>query len=311
MATALISHPECFRHEPPDSHPERPARLRAVLSELEHPRFSSLVRVNAEKADLDVLLRVHAPGLVETILESRDAASRGRIQIDADTYMSAGSADAALHAAGAVVEAVDGVMGGKYGNAFCAVRPPGHHAERLRPMGFCLFNNIAVGAMQARDKYGLQRIAVVDFDVHHGNGTQDAFFRDANLFYASTHQMPLYPGTGYENERGVSNNVLNRRLPPGSGSVEIRAVYSDSILPALEAFAPQFIFISAGFDAHRADPLANLDLAEDDFAWITAEICAIAARVCEGRVVSALEGGYDLDALARSAGAQVGALMEA
>src|ERR1051326_9000899 len=178
MATALISHPECFRHEPPDSHPERPARLRAVLSELEHPRFSSLVRVNAEKADLDVLLRVHAPGLVETILESRDAASRGRIQSDADTYMSAGSADAALHAAGAVVEAVDGVMGGKYGNAFCAVRPPGHHAERLRPMGFCLFNNIAVGAMQARDKHGLQRIAVVDFDVHHGNGTQDAFFRD-------------------------------------------------------------------------------------------------------------------------------------
>jgi acetoin utilization deacetylase AcuC-like enzyme len=202
-------------------------------------------------------------------------------------------------------------MAGDFNNAFCAVRPPGHHAERARAMGFCLFNNIAVGAMHARAEHGLKRIAVVDFDVHHGNGTQDIFFDDSELFYASTHQMPLYPGTGYETERGVAGNVLNRPLRPGSGSAEFQAVYKQSVLPALEAFAPNFIFISAGFDAHRADPLANLNLMEQDFAWVTREICAVAARVCEGRVVSALEGGYDLDALAASAAAHVTALLEA
>ena len=313
MATALISHPACLVHEPPDGHPERPARLPAVLSELDRAPFRALIRQHSRKAELDALLRVHTQELVESILgtANKEAADRGRVRIDADTFMSPGSSEAALRAAGAVVDAVDGVVAGKFRNAFCAIRPPGHHAERSRPMGFCLFNNIAVGAMHAHATHGIQRIAVVDFDVHHGNGTQDVFFRDPEIFYASTHQMPLYPGTGYEIERGVSNNVLNHSLMPGSGSAEFRMTYRDSLLPALTAFAPEFIFISAGFDGHRADPLANLNLGEDDFAWVTAEICAVAARVCEGRVVSALEGGYDLDALARSAAAHVSALMEA
>jgi acetoin utilization deacetylase AcuC-like enzyme len=225
--------------------------------------------------------------------------------------MSEGSAEAALRAAGAVVAAVDGVMRGNFRNALCAVRPPGHHAERARAMGFCLFNNVAVGAFHARIAHNLERIAVIDFDVHHGNGSQDIFFDDSSFLYASTHQMPLYPGTGYEDKRGVAGNILNRPLRPGSGSAEFRAVYSDSVLPALEAWAPEFIFISAGFDAHRADPLANLNLTETDFEWVTREICAIATRICGGRVVSTLEGGYDLDALAASAAAHVRALLEA
>jgi acetoin utilization deacetylase AcuC-like enzyme len=225
--------------------------------------------------------------------------------------MSSGSAEAALRAAGAAIAAVDGVMDGDFGNAFCAVRPPGHHAERSRSMGFCLLNNVAVGALHARVAHDLKRIAVVDFDVHHGNGTQDVFFADRDLFYASTHQLPLYPGTGSPDESGIAGNVLNRPLRPGSGSVEFRAAYRDSVLPALEAFMPEFILISAGFDAHRADPLANLALSEEDFGWVTREICTVAARVCGGRVVSTLEGGYDLAALAASAAAHVQALIEA
>jgi acetoin utilization deacetylase AcuC-like enzyme len=250
--------------------------------------------------------------LVHTVLHdwSREA-QRGYARIDADTFMSAGSAQAAMHAAGAAITAVDGVMAGEFRNAFCAVRPPGHHAERDSAMGFCLFNNIAVGALHARIRHGLTRIAVVDFDVHHGNGTQDIAFDDPDFFYASSHQMPLYPGTGSPSERGVAGNIVNRPLPSGSGSAEFRTSWRDHILPALEAFAPGFVFISAGFDAHRADPLANLNLVEDDFAWVTAEICAVAQGVCAGRVVSALEGGYELDALAASAVAHVRALIEA
>jgi acetoin utilization deacetylase AcuC-like enzyme len=225
--------------------------------------------------------------------------------------MSPGSGEAALRAAGAVMGAIDGVMGAQCRNAFCAVRPPGHHAERRRPMGFCLFNNVAVGAFHARVAHGLRRIAIVDFDVHHGNGTQDIFFDDPDLLYASTHQMPLYPGTGFANERGSAGTVRNCPLAPESGSAEFRAVYKESVLPAVEQFAPELILISAGFDAHRADPLANLNLTEDDFGWVTREICAIAARVCSGRVVSALEGGYDLEALSPSAKAHVQALIEA
>jgi acetoin utilization deacetylase AcuC-like enzyme len=254
------------------------------------------------------LARVHDSALIDMIAGFHGP---GFARSDPDTYMSPGSAEAASRAAGAVIAAVDGVMGGDFRNAFCAVRPPGHHAERARAMGFCLFNNVAVGALHARATHGLKRIAVVDFDVHHGNGTQDIFFDAPDLFYASTHQMPLYPGTGSPDERGIAGNVLNRPLRPGSGSVEFRAAYRDSVLPALEAFVPEFIFISAGFDAHRADPLANLALSEEDFGWVTAEICAIAARLCEGRVVSTLEGGYDLGALAASAAAHVRALIEA
>jgi len=305
MTTALITHPACFGHEPPAGHPETPARLRAVLDSLND---IDLLSIEALRADVESLSRAHHPALVKRIMAFHGP---GLAQIDADTFMSAGSAEAALCAAGTVIAAVDGVMGGDFRNAFCAVRPPGHHAERSRAMGFCLFNNVAVGALHARAVYGLRRIAVVDFDVHHGNGTQDIFFNDADLFYASTHQMPLYPGTGFATERGVAGNVLNRPLLPGSGSTEFRGVYRDSVLPALEAFAPEFIFVSAGFDAHRADPLANLALSEDDFGWATQEICAVAKRVCGGRVVSSLEGGYDLAALAVSAAAHVRALVEA
>lgn len=310
MTTALITHAACLGHEPPPGHPEKPARLAAVLVAV---RPLGVVEREAPRAPAEALRRAHTGDLVDSVLGrwSEQASRSGYLALDADTFMSAGSAEAALRAAGAVIAAVDGVVSGEFRNAFCAVRPPGHHAERSRPMGFCLFNNVAVGALHARDAQGLTRIAVVDFDVHHGNGTQDIFFEDPNLFYASSHQMPLYPGTGFASECGVSNNVLNCPLRPGSGSAEFRAVYRDSMLPALERFAPELIFISAGFDAHRADPLANLNLRKDDFAWVTREICAVAKRVCGGRVVSTQEGGYDLDALAASAAAHVQALIEA
>jgi len=313
MPTALISHPACLDHETPPGHPECADRLRAVLRALEAPEFAGLVRLDAPPADDESLLRAHTRFEIDLILQVHAAEARrnGHSYIDGDTSMSAGSARAALHAAGAVIAAVDGVAAGRFGNAFCAVRPPGHHAERNRPMGFCLFNNVAIGALHARDALGFKRVAVVDFDVHHGNGTQDIFFGDPDLFYASTHQFPLYPGTGRPSEKGVAGNILNAPLPPGADGRAFRAVFENLLLPALDRFAPDFIFISAGFDAHVADPLAQLNLDESDFAWATREICAIAAACAGGRVVSALEGGYDLDALARSATAHVRALMEA
>jgi acetoin utilization deacetylase AcuC-like enzyme len=310
MTTALLTHAACFGHETPPGHPERPARLSAVLDAV---RELDVVECDAPCAPVQALRQAHAGQLVELILKpwSGPASETPYARLDADTFISAGSAEAALRAAGAVIAGIDGVMEGNFQNAFCAVRPPGHHAERNRAMGFCLFNNVAVGVFHARQAHGLTRIAVIDFDVHHGNGTQDIFFDDPNVFYASTHQMPLYPGTGLESERGMANNVLNCPLPPECGSENFRAIYRDSVLPELEQFAPEFILISAGFDAHRADPLANLNLDADDFAWVSRETCAIAQRTCGGRVVSALEGGYDLDALAASAAAHVQALIEA
>ena len=307
MTTGLITHHACLGHLTPPGHPERVERLRAVLGALDGEQFPDLVRFEAPRATREALLRVHDEVLVDDILSARIEQGHFK-RIDADTAMSQGSVEAALRAAGAVIEAVNLVMAGRIANAFCAVRPPGHHAERAQAMGFCLFNNIAVGALHARAAYGLDRVAAVDFDVHHGNGTQDIFVNDSNLFYASTHQFPLYPGTGAASERGVAGNIVNAPLAPGSGSAAFRAVFEDTILPALETFAPQFLFISAGFDAHEADPLASLRLDEADFGWATERLCAVAARVCGGRVVSALEGGYDLGALARSAAAHVGAL---
>lgn len=305
MTTGLFTHPACFEHVTPPGHPERVERLRAVLDALRQD--TSLIRFEAPRADRDALLRAHDRGLVDAILSAAIAPGEFA-RIDADTSMSAGSGEAALRAAGAVTAAVDAVMTGRVDNAFCAVRPPGHHAERRHAMGFCLFNNIAIGALHARAIHGLERVAVVDFDVHHGNGTQDIFFADPNLFYASTHQVPLYPGSGLRSERGVAGNIVNVPLPPGSGGATFRGAFKEQILPPLADFGPQFILISAGFDAHEADPLASLRLREDDFEWATQQLCALAAGTCEGRVVSALEGGYDLEALARSATAHIRAL---
>jgi acetoin utilization deacetylase AcuC-like enzyme len=310
MTTALITHSACLGHATPTGHPERVARLEAVLRALATPEFDELVRLDAPHATREALLLAHSQRLVDAILGAE--ISDGRFgYIDADTSMSAGSCQAALRAAGAVMVAVDEVMASRVRNAFCAVRPPGHHAERDTSMGFCLFNNVAIGALHARAVHRLSRVAVVDFDVHHGNGTQDIFFNDPQMFYASTHQSPLYPGTGSKAERGIAGNIVNAELPPGAGSEHFRLAFRNIILPALEEFEPDFLFVSAGFDAHRADPLAELRLDEEDFGWATEEICAVARRHCGGRVVSALEGGYDLDALGRSAAAHVRALMEA
>lgn len=309
MTTLLFTHPACLDHDPGPQHPERPARLAAILAALEAPDFTALGRREAPRADDAQLALVHPDIHVQRILGA--VPHVGRARIDADTALSPGSGEAALRAAGAVCAAVDAVAAGEGRNAFCAVRPPGHHAEPGRAMGFCLFNNVAVGALHARKRHGFKRVAVIDFDVHHGNGTQAAFERDADLFYASTHQWPLYPGTGSLHERGVARNILNLPLAPGADSGQFRQAMEKGIVPALEAFRPDMIFISAGFDAHAADPLANLELTTEDFGWATERLAAIAASVCEGRLVSTLEGGYDLDALAASAAAHVRALMAA
>jgi acetoin utilization deacetylase AcuC-like enzyme len=308
MTTLLYTHPACLEHDPGSHHPESPERLEAVLSVIEDPEFALLERRLAPEAALEDLLRAHSRRHVERILDG--VPSWGRVALDADTYLSPGSGKAALHAAGAVAAAVDAVLGGEAQRAFCAVRPPGHHAEPQSAMGFCLFNNVVVGALRARAVHALNRVAVVDFDVHHGNGTQRAFAADARLFYASTHQSPLFPGTGAASERGVGN-IVNVPLAPMSGGAEFRRGFTDKILPALAAFAPELLLISAGFDAHEDDPLAQLSLREADYAWVTWELVALAKRYAGGRVVSALEGGYDHRALRASAAAHLRVLMEA
>lgn len=313
MKTGLFSHSACFDHVPPAGHPESPDRLRSVLKALEGRDFDDLAREEAPRADREALLAAHDASHVDAILGplNDEARQNGFALIDADTVMSPGSSEAALRAAGAVVRAVDRVAAGEIKNAFCAVRPPGHHAPADRAMGFCLFNNVAIGAFHARKIRVSERIAVIDFDVHHGNGTEDIFWNDEKLFYASTHQSPLYPGTGSASERGVAQNILNVPLTPYSGGDAFRAAMSNAILPAMESFKPNFIFISAGFDAHKSDPLAQLELTENDFGWATVRVCELAKKACHGRVVSTLEGGYDLDALGRAAAAHVRALMEA
>src|SRR5215472_2667288 len=308
MTTLLFTHPACLEHDPGRHHPESPARLRAVIEAFDDPEFVCLERREAPEATLDDILRVHRRHHVERML--RAVPQSGHVAIDADTVLSPASGQAALRAAGAVVAAIDAVMAREAHNAFCAVRPPGHHAEPERAMGFCLFNNVAVGALRAREVYGLGRVAVIDFDVHHGNGTQAAFETNDSLFYASTHQSPLYPGTGAASEIGVGN-VVNVPLRPMAGSSQFRAGMTQRILPALEAFRPEFVLISAGFDAHRNDPLAQLLLDEADYAWITKRLIEIADRHADGRVVSTLEGGYDLDALRASAAAHTRVLMSA
>ena len=306
MTTLLFTHSSCLDHDPGSHHPESPARLRAVLAALSGPQYARLERREAPEAALDDVLRVHSRHHVEHVLGAVPKA--GHAAIDADTVLSPASGTAALHAAGAVAAAVDAVAAKEADNAFCAVRPPGHHAEPDRAMGFCLFNNAAIGALRAREVHGFERVAVVDFDVHHGNGTQAAFEADDNLFYASTHQYPLYPGTGAASETGVGN-IVNVPLRPMSGSGPFRVAMTGRVLPALDAFCPDLLLISAGFDAHRSDPLAQLMLEEADYTWITERLVEIAFRHADGRLVSTLEGGYDLTALGASVAAHVRVLM--
>jgi acetoin utilization deacetylase AcuC-like enzyme len=310
MATLLVSHPSFLEHDTGPYHPERPDRLRAILSALEDSAFDGLVRLAAPAASMEEMTRVHPQDYVEAILGIQPGPGE-HVHVDGDTVMGQGSAEAVRRAAGAVVAGVEAVMEGKVQTAFAAVRPPGHHAAPGVPGGFCLINNAAVGARHAQAKYGVERVAIVDFDVHHGQGTQAVVEPDPTLFYASTHQYPLYPGTGSARETGTDNNVVNVPLAPGSGSAEFRAAWSERILPLLEDFAPELVIVSAGFDAHRADPLAQLEVETEDFVWLTEELLAIADRHAQGRLVSVLEGGYDLNALAESAATHVQSLMRA
>ncbi len=306
MKTALLTHADCLNHVTPEGHPERVARLEHILHALEG---LDLQRVTAPLAADDDLLRIHPQSHINDILDDRP--SDGFKQIDGDTFMSPGSVDAAYRAAGAVVRAVDLVLTGEVPNAFCAIRPPGHHAETETAMGFCLFGNAALAAKHALDHHGLNRVAVVDFDVHHGNGTQDLLWDEKRALVITSQQMPLWPGSGRPDETGAYETVLNIPLAPGTGGAEMRAAYETQAFPRLRAFMPDLIIISAGFDAHQDDPLANLNWSTGDFAWITAELCKIADEVCDGRIVSTLEGGYDLNALAEATRAHVEELMKA
>jgi acetoin utilization deacetylase AcuC-like enzyme len=308
MTTLLLTHPACLEHDTGFGHPERADRLRAIDDALSSDTFKDLKREEAPRADLSQIERLHPQAYVEQV--HAEIPKRDHNWLDPDTVVSPGSWEAALRAAGAIIQAVDEVAAGHVDNAFCAVRPPGHHAEPSHAMGFCLFNNVAIGALHARAAHGAKRVAVVDFDVHHGNGTQAAFWTDKDLFYGSTHQMPLFPGTGALNETGVGN-IFNAPLAPGDGSEEFRAAYEERILPALDTFAPDFLLVSAGFDAHLKDPLAQLRLLEPDFAWVTEKLLEAAAKHTGGKLVSTLEGGYDLDALAASTAVHVQALMSA
>lgn len=306
MSTLLFSHPICLEHSNFPGHPEQPDRLRVIETALENPAFFLLDRREAPEGSIKEIKRVHAPYHVEAILES--VPKEGFVALDPDTGLSPASGQAALRAVGAACAAVDAVVGGEARNAFCAIRPPGHHAEAAQAMGFCLFNNAAIAARHGRAECGLDRVAVVDFDVHHGNGTQSAFEEDPTLFYASSHQWPAYPGTGMEHETGVGN-IVNVPLAPGSGSEPFRQGYTQRILPELRKFKPNLLIISAGFDAHARDPLAQLRLQTEDFSWVTQELLKVADECCQGRVVSVLEGGYDLSALAASVAAHVRELM--
>lgn len=308
MTTALLTHQDCLQHINPPGHPEQVARLEYILDRLGHAEFDDLMRIEAPLGTDADILKTHPEAHLNAIKNAVPA--QGWTAIDADTSVSPGSLQAAYRGVGANVKAVDLVMAGQAKNAFCATRPPGHHAETQTAMGFCYFGNVVIGARHALDAHNLDRVAIVDFDVHHGNGTQDLVWNDDRILFVSSHQMPLYPGSGASTETGAHNNVLNVPLAPNANGMDMRNAFERDIMPALDAFDPQMIFISAGFDAHKADPLANLNWDETDFAWATQTLCEYAERRCNGRVVSTLEGGYDLEALAASVAAHVTVLME-
>lgn len=305
MATALFSHADTLDHVTPEGHPERVARIEHLLHAL---AGLDLMRISAPEATEAHLRLCHPQGYIDRIRAA--VPDSGQFQLDADTWLSPGSYRAALRGAGAAVAAVDAVLEGRVANAFCAMRPPGHHAETETPLGFCLFGNVAIAAKHALQAHGLARVAVVDFDVHHGNGTQDLLWDEARTLFIGSHQMPLWPGTGPAGDRGAHDNVENLPLPPGSGGAEMRKAWAPA-LSRIRAFQPELLIISAGFDAHQDDPLAQLNWSVEDFRWITKELCAVAADTCDGRVVSCLEGGYDLEALSSSGQAHVEVLREA
>jgi acetoin utilization deacetylase AcuC-like enzyme len=307
MTTLLLTHPACLEHLVPRGHPERPERLRAVESALEAEKFQPLARELAPMASFEAVALCHP---MDYIVALRDASpSEGIIHLDGDTSMSPGTFEAALRAAGGSILAVDEVVAKKVANAFVATRPPGHHAETAKPMGFCLFDNAGIAARHAQRQHGIGNVAIVDFDVHHGNGSQEIFWDDKTVMYCSTHQMPLFPGTGAVGESGDYNTVVNAPLRPGDGGKVFREAFDTRILPRLAEFKPELVIISAGFDAHMRDPLANINLTEDDFAWVTQKLMDVADKHAGGRVVSLLEGGYDLQALGNSVAAHVTALM--
>ncbi|MEP7030188.1 MAG: histone deacetylase family protein [Pseudolabrys sp.] len=309
MSTLLISHPACLNHLTPPGHPERPDRLRAVEEALAGEPFQNLARAQAPMAPQEIISLVHPMEYIEAIRNASPSEDEGMARLDADTSMSSGSLEAAMRAVGGATLGVDEVMNQKASNVFVAVRPPGHHAEVAKPMGFCLFNSAAIAARYAQDRYDVERVSIVDFDVHHGNGSQDIFWADKSVMYSSTHEMPLYPGTGAIGERGEHNTIVNAPLRAGDGGDQFRDAFETVILPRLRDFKPDILIISAGFDAHTRDPLANLNLVEADYTWVTKKLMDIADDSAQGRIVSLLEGGYDLQGLARSAAAHVTALM--
>ena len=307
MSTLFLSHPAALDHQTPPGHPERPDRIRAIDGALEDERFCGLIREPAPLGTAAMAELAHPAAYVKAIEEV--APRDGMIAIDADTTMSPGTLEAVLRGIGAAVQGVDEVMTGRARNAFSAMRPPGHHAERTRAMGFCFFNNAAIAARHAQKAYGAERVAIVDWDVHHGNGSQDIFWSDGSVMYCSTHQMPLYPGTGAKDETGIKGNVVNAPLSPNMGSEHFREAFRSRVLSALTNFRPDFILISAGFDAHHRDPLAQINLVAEDFDWATGRLHEIADRSAGNRMVSLLEGGYDLQGLAESAGLHILRLM--
>lgn len=307
MTTLLISHDSSLEHATPPGHPERPDRYRAIKAVLEDEQFANLAREEAPEVELMAVARVHPMAYFDALRAA--IPDEGIARIDADTSLSSGSWGPILRAAGGAVLAVDEVMMGDAANAFVLMRPPGHHAETATAMGFCFLNNAAIGARHAQVHYGAERVAIVDFDVHHGNGSQEIFWSDKTVMYCSTHEMPLYPGSGARTERGEHNNIVNAPLSSGSGGDEFRDAMSSVILPRLDEFKPDLIVVSAGFDAHMRDPLGSLNFTEEDFAWATRKLMEVADRHAQGRVVSVLEGGYDLQGLSQSAAAHVKALM--